>query len=91
MRENKLILTKGEIITSVILGNNDINYKNINSQIKNLIRITRDKIKSKGSTVNEITTRGNFNRKLRDALEINQNAKYKLEVISLKIVKLLNQ
>ena len=84
LRENKLILTKGEIITSVILGNNDINYKNINSQIKNLIRITRDKIKSKGSTVNEITTRGNFNRKLRDALEINQNAKYKLEVISLK-------
>ena len=82
--ENKLILRKGDVITSMILGKNDLNYKNINTQIKNLIRKTSDEIKLKGSIVNEISTRGDFVEKLRDSLEINQSTKYKLEVVSLK-------
>jgi len=82
--ENKLILRKGDVITSVILGKNDLNYKNINTQIKNLLRKTTDEIKLKGSIVNEISTRGDFIKKLRDSLEINQSTKYKLEVVSLK-------
>ena len=48
------------------------------------MRKTRDKIKSKGSIVNEITTRGDFIKKIRDSLKINQNNKYLLEVESLK-------
>ena len=62
----------------------DLDYKNINAKIKNLLRKTRDKIKLKGSIVNEITTRGDFVKKIRDSLKINQKNKYRLEVVSLK-------
>ena len=82
--ENKIIVSKGEIITSEILEKKDFDYKNINSQIKNLLRKTRDKIKSRGSIANEITTKGDFIKKIRESLKINQNNKYRLEVVSLK-------
>ena len=81
---NKIIVKKGEVITSEILEKKDLDYKNINSKIKNMLRTTRDKIKSRGSIVNEITTRGDFVKKIRDALKTNQNDKYLLEVVSLK-------
>ena len=45
---------------------------------------TRDQIKSRGSIVNEITTKGDFIKKTRDSIKINQNNKYLLEVVSLK-------
>ena len=82
--ENKLILRRGEIITSEILERKDLDSKNINLEIKNLLGQTRDKIKSRGSIVNEITTRGNFIHKIRDSLKMNQNNKYRLDVVSLK-------
>ena len=82
--ENKLILRRGEIITSEILERKDLDSKNINLEIKNLLGQTRDKIKSRGSIVNEITTRGNFMNKIRDSLKMNQNNKYRLDVVSLK-------
>ena len=49
-----------------------------------MLRKTRDEIKSRGSIVNEITTRGDFIKKIRDSLEINQDNKYLIEVLSLK-------
>ena len=82
--QNKIIVTKGEVITSEIIGNNELDYKNVNLKIRTLLRKTSDKIKSKGSIVNEITTRGDFIKKIIDSLETNQNIKYKLEVVSLK-------
>ncbi len=82
--QNKIIVSRGEIITSEILEKNDFDYKNINFTIQTLLRKTRDKIKTRGSIVTEITTRGNFIKKIRDVLKINQNSKYQLEVISLK-------
>ena len=82
--ENKLILRRGEVITSEILERKDLDSKNINAEIKNLLGQTRDKIKSRGSIVNEITTRGNFMNKIRDSLKMNQNNKYRLDVVSLK-------
>ncbi|MBO8216583.1 DUF3084 domain-containing protein [Prochlorococcus marinus] len=82
--QNKIIVKEGEVINSEIFGKNDIDNKNINSKIKNLLRKTTDKIKLKGSIVNEINTRGNFIKKIRDYLKISQDIKYKLEVISLK-------
>ena len=83
--QNKIIVRKGEVITSEeIIEENDFEYKNINLKIKTLLRKTRDKIKSRGSIVNEITTRGNFIKKIRDGLKTNQNIKYQLEVVSLK-------
>ena len=82
--ENKFIVKKGDVITSSILGKNDLNLKSINLKIKSLLRETRDDIKSKGSQVSEINTNGNFVKKIRDFLQENQNIKFKLEVVSLR-------
>ena len=62
----------------------DLDYQNINSKIKTLLRKTRDKIKLRGSIANEITTRGDFIKQIRDSLKISQNNKYLMEVISFK-------
>ena len=82
--KNKIIVSRGEIITSEILEKKDLDYKNLNSKIKKLLKETRDEIKSRGSIVNEIKTKGDFIKKIRDALKMNQNHQYILEVISLK-------
>ena len=82
--ENKFIVKKGDVITSSILGESDLNLKSINLKIKSLLRETRDEIKSKGSQVSEINTNGNFVKKIRDFLQENQNVKFKLEVVSLR-------
>jgi len=82
--QNKMIVSRGEVIMSDILTKKDLDYKNINTTIKTLLRKTRDKIKLRGSIVSEISTRGNFIKKIRDSLKINQNNKYLLEVFSLK-------
>ena len=82
--QNKIIVRKGEVIASDIIEENDLNYKNINFKIKTLLRKTRDTIRSRGSIVNEITTRGDFIKKIRDMLKNNQNFKYRLEVVSIK-------
>ena len=82
--QNKIIVKKGEVIISEIIGKNELDYKNINLKIRTLLRKTSDKIKSRGSVVNEITTRGDFIKKIIDSLETNQNIKYRLEVVSLK-------
>ena len=81
---NKIIVRRGEVMTSEILEKNELDYKNINSTIKTLLRRTRDEIKLRGSIVNEITTRGDFIKKIRDSLNNNPNIKYQLEVVSLK-------
>jgi len=82
--ENKFILKKGDVITSSILGESDLNLKSINLKIKSLLRETMIEIKSKGSQVSEIKTNGNFVKKIRDFLQENQNIKFKLEVVSLR-------
>ncbi len=82
--ENKIIVKKGDVITSSILGESDLNLKSINLKIKSLLKETRDEIKSKGSQVNEINTNGNFVKKIREFIQENQNIKFKLEVVSLR-------
>ena len=82
--ENKIIVRRGEVITSVIIGENDLSNKNINLKIKTLLRKTRDIIRLRGSIVNEINTRNDFVKKIRDILKINQKIKYRLEVVSTK-------
>ena len=82
--ENKLIIKKGDVITSAILGKSDLNLKSINFKIKSLLRETRDEIKSKGSQVSEINTSGNFVKKIRDFLQENKKIKFKLEVVSMR-------
>ena len=82
--QNKIVVRRGEVITSEILEKKDLNNKKINLKLKTLLRKTRDKIKLRGSIVNEITTREDFIKKIRDSLNQNQNNEYLLEVLSLK-------
>ena len=82
--QNKIIVRSGEVITSAIFEKNNLEYKNINSIIKTLLTTTRDKIKLRGSIVSEINTKGDFIKKIRDSLEINQSNKYRFEVVSLR-------
>ena len=82
--ENRLIVKKGDIITSSIFRESDLNLKSIDLNIKSLLRATRDEIKLKGSQVSEINTNGNFVKKIRDFLRENQNIKFKLEVVSMR-------
>ncbi len=81
---NKFIVRKGDVITSSIFGENDLNLKSINFKIQSLLRKTRDEIKLRGSQANEINTNGNFVKKIRDFLKDNRNIKFKLEVVSLR-------
>ena len=78
-------------IDTEIIEKKDLDYKNINLKIKTLLRKTRDKIKLKGSIVNEITTKGDFAKKIRDSIKINQKIKYRLEVVSLRDSKTAEQ
>ena len=84
MMQNKIIVSRGEVITSEILEKKDLEFENINSKINTLLKKTRDKIKSRGSIVNEITTKGDFIKKIRDSIEVNSKNKYLIEVVSLK-------
>ena len=86
--ENKLIFRKGEIIANAFWEKSDVSYKAINSKINTLIIQTKNKAKLKGSIVNEITTRGDFMKQLRDSLKSNQNIKFQLEVVSLRDSKI---
>ena len=63
--QNKIIVKSGEVITTEILETNDLDYKNINSKIKALLRKTRNKIKLRGSIVNEINTKEDFIKKIK--------------------------
>ena len=87
--ENKFIVKKGDVITSSILGETDLNLKSINLKIKSLLRETMDKMKSKGSQVSKINTNGNFVKKIREFLQDNQNIKFKIEVVSLRDSKIV--
>ena len=82
--ENQTIVSKGEVITSQILEKKNSDFLNIKSTVNNLLKKTRDKIKFRGSIVNEINTKGNFIKTTGDYIKINQKDKYLLEVVSLR-------
>ena len=82
--ENRTIVRRGEVIISEIFVKKDLNIENINSKITTLLKKTRDEIKSRGSIVKEITTKGDFVEKIRESININQNNKYLIEVESLR-------
>ena len=82
--KNQTIVSRGEVITSQILEKKNSDFLNIKSTVNNLLKKTRDKIKSRGSIVNEINTKGNFIKKTGEYIKINQKNKYLLEVVSLR-------
>ena len=82
--ENQTIVSRGEVITSQILEKKNSDFLNTKSTVNTLLKKTRDKIKSRGSIVNEINTKGDFIKKTGDYIKINQKNKYLLEVVSLR-------
>ena len=76
--------TSQDLVCRLLLEKKDLDFENINSKVNTLLKKTRDKIKSRGSIANEITTKGDFIKKIGDYLKINQNNKYLLEVVSLR-------
>jgi len=72
------------VVSQVANETNEHFIKIINSKINNLLKKTRDKIKLRGSIVNEITTKGDFIKKIRDSIDVNLKNKYLIEVVSLK-------
>ena len=82
--ENQTIVSRGEVITSQILEKKNSDFLNIKSTLNTLLKKTRDKIKSRGSIVNEINTKGDFIKKTGDYIKINQKNKYLLEIVSLR-------
>ncbi len=86
--QNKTIVRQGEVITSVIIEKKEFDIKDINLKIKTLLEKARDKIKLRGSIANEITTKGDFIKKIRESLKENKKNKYRLEVVSLKDSKI---
>ena len=82
--ENQTVVSGGEVITSQILEKKNSDYLNIKSTVTNLLKKTRDKIKLRGSIVNEINTKGNFIKTTGDYIKIKQKDKYLLEVVSLR-------
>mgnify|MGYP003339231346 FL=1 len=84
MLENKTVVGRGEVITSQILEKKNLDFVNIKSTFNTLLKKTRDKIKLRGSIVNEINTKGDFIKKTGDYIKINQKNKYLLEVVSLR-------
>jgi len=84
LQENQTIVSRGEVITSQILEKKNSDFLNIKSTVNTLLKKTRDKIKSRGSIVNEINTKGDFIKKTGDYIKINQKNKYLLEVVSLR-------
>ena len=82
--ENQTIVSRGEVITSQILEKKNSDFLNTKSTVNTLLKKTRDKIKSRGSIVNEINTKGNFIKTTGDYIKINQKDKYLLEVVSLR-------
>ena len=82
--KNQTIVSRGEVITSQILEKKNSDFLNTKSTVNTLLKKTRDKIKSRGSIVNEINTKGDFIKKTGDYIKINQNNKYLLEVVSLR-------
>ena len=61
-----------------------MDFVNIKSTFNTLLKKTRDKIKLRGSIVNEINTKGDFIKKTGDYIKNNQKNKYLLEVVSLR-------
>ena len=84
MLENKTVVGRGEVITSQILEKKNLDFVNIKSTFNTLLKKTRDKIKLRGSIVNEINTKGDFIKKTGDYIKTNQKNKYLLEVVSLR-------
>ena len=83
LTENKVIVTKGETISKIIISADDFINKEINNKISLLLGSTLAEAKSRGSLVDEIIVNDSL-RKLQEFLNTNQDQDIYLEAVSLR-------
>ncbi len=83
LTENKVIVTKGETISKIIISSDDFINKEINNKISLLLGSTLAEAKSRGSLVDEIIVNDSL-RELQEFLNKNQDQDIYLEAVSLR-------
>ena len=85
--ENKIIVSKGEVITKINFKQEDFNNKVLGDKINLLLSSSLAEMKRRGSLTNEIKLRGDSLKKVRDFLIKNNKTNFELEAVSLKSSK----
>ena len=81
--ENKIIVTKGELITKIDFKTEDLK-NGFGDKINLVLASSLAEIKRRGSLTNEIKLRGDSVKKVRDFLIKNDKSNYEIEAVSLK-------
>jgi len=82
--ENKIIVSKDEIISKTSLINTANNIKDVRSTINLLLASSLAEAKRRGSLINEIKLKSDSVKKLQVFIERNKGFDFKFEVISLR-------
>ena len=82
--ENKIIVEKGEVITKINIGQEDLNYKNFRNKVNFLLSSSLAETKRRGSLINEIKLKGDSVEKVREFIKKNNKNNFELEAISLR-------
>ena len=83
--ENKIIVTKGEIISKIKFKQEDLNRKGFRDKINILLASSLAEMKRRGSLTNEIKLKSESLEEVRNFLNKNKKTNFELEVISSRI------
>ena len=83
IKENKIIVRKGEKITKIAFKQEDFNKKDFGDKVNYLISSSLAEIKRRGSLTNEIKLRSNSVKELRNFLIKNDKTNFELEAVSM--------
>ena len=81
--ENKIIVSKGEIITKIDFKQEDFNKKDFGDKVNLLLSSSLAEMKRRGSLTNEIKLRRDSIKELRNFLNKNDRVNFELEAVSL--------
>jgi len=82
--ENKIIVSKGEIITKVPLKKEELSRKEFGEKINLLLSSSLAEMKRRGSLTKEIKLRSESLEEVRDFLKENKKTNFELEAVSLR-------
>jgi len=82
--KNKIIVSKGEVITKITFDQKDLDKKVIGDKINLLLSSSLAEMKRRGSLTNEIKLRSESVKKIKDFLNTNNKTNFELEAVSLK-------
>ena len=82
--ENKVIVSKGEVISKTSINKNNLNKKEIRNKINLLLALTLAETKRRGSLVNEIKLKSDSVKQLSDFLDKDNKVDLELKAVSLR-------